>query len=204
MNILVIGCGKLGSRLADSLCRHGHSVSIIDRDEDSFKLLSDEFDGMTVTGMPMDTGVLKGAGVESCDAAAAVTDDDNLNITVSQIVKEFFGIQNVVTRIIDPSREKIFKHFGLKTVCETKLSCSAMFSALVDKDLDKQLTFGSSTMSFLIRDVDHILVGRKMSEIPNRSGEIIIGVLDKDGHALIGNEKVIGSSDRIIYARVID
>ena len=62
--------------------------------------------------MPLDMTVLKKAGVESCDAMAVVTPDDNLNITVSQIAQEFFGVKNVVARISDPAREKVFKSFG--------------------------------------------------------------------------------------------
>ena len=97
MNILVVGCGKLGSRLANTLSEQGHTVSVIDHKEEAFNQLSDDFDGLTVLGMPMEMNVLREAGIESCDAVAVVTPDDNLNITVSQIVKEFFYIENVHT-----------------------------------------------------------------------------------------------------------
>ncbi len=207
MNTLVVGCGELGSRLADMLCRYGHNVSIVDRDPESFKLLSDDFDGITVTGMPMDIEVLKKAGIENCDAVATTTDDDNLNITISQIVREFFDIQNVVTRIIDPAREKIFKHFGLQTICETKLSTEAMFSALAEKTSVKQITFGASTLSFVIREAEQFLIGRSMDEIPNRSNELVVGVINRDNDVILNTEKnnaVISSTDKIIYTKVID
>ena len=105
MNVLVVGCGKVGSRLARLLAQRGHNVSVIDREEDMFSQLGEDFDGVTVTGMPMDMDVLRNAGVEWCDAVAVVTPDDNLNITISQIVKTFFQVENVVTRISDPARE---------------------------------------------------------------------------------------------------
>ena len=204
MNVLVIGCGKLGRRLVDSLFRYGHTVSVIDRDPDAFNGLDDDFDGLTVVGVPMDIEVMKSAGIESCDAVAAVTDDDNLNITISQIAKEFFEIENVVTRVIDPSREQIFNEFGLKTICETKLSCASMLAALEKSPLEKQATFGSSTLSFFTREVDSIFIGRKISEMPNRAGETIVGILDKVGHVKIDDEQVVSSSDRIIYTKVVD
>lgn len=204
MNILVVGCGKLGGRLADNLVRCGHNVSVVDKNEDSFKILDDDFDGMTVVGIPMDIGVLKNAGIESCDAVAAVTDDDNLNITISQITREFFGIHNVVTRVVDPSREKIFNEFGLKTVCETKLSCASMLAALEEDPTEKQVTFGSSSLSFFVREAESILIGKKVNELPNRSGEVIIGILDKEGHVTIEDDQVVSSLDKIVYARVIN
>lgn len=204
MNILVIGCGKLGRRLANSLFHYGHTVSVVDRDPDSFKALDDNFDGLTVSGIPMDIEIMKSAGVESCDAVAAVTDDDNLNITISQIVKEFFGINNVVTRVIDPSREQIFNEFGLKTVCETKLSCASMLAALEESPREKQAAFGSSTLSFFAREIEAIFIGRKINELPNRAGETIIGVLDKNGRIRIDDEQVVSSKDKIIYTKVVD
>lgn len=204
MNILVIGCGKLGGRLVNSLFRYGHTVSVVDRDPDTFRTLDDDFDGLTVVGMPMDIEVMKSAGIESCDAVAAVTGDDNLNITISQIVREFFGINNVVTRVVDPYREKIFNEFGLKTVCETKLSCASMLAALEESPRERQVTFASSTLSFFTRDVESIFIGRKINELPYRAGEIIVGALGRDGRVNTDKEQVVGSKDKIIYIRVID
>ncbi len=207
MNILVVGCGKLGRRLVEELYHQGHSVSVIDRDEEAIKSINEAFEGITAVGMAMDIEVLKSAGVESCDAVITVTSDDNLNITVSQIVREFFGIKNVVTKVTDPAREKVFNHFGLKTVCGTKLLSSAIISALNDDTDERQVTFGSSTVSFVTKEVDSILVGRDIDGVPKRAGESILGVLDKNGHIHLANGKkeiILNSSDRIIYAKSID
>ena len=48
MNILIIGCGKVCSRLADVLCQLGHDVAIIAQKRESFDLLSDDFSGFTI------------------------------------------------------------------------------------------------------------------------------------------------------------
>lgn len=207
MNVLVVGCGDLGSRLSDVLCHHGHEVSVIDVDENAFRNLGEDFDGMTVTGMPMDMGVLRSAGVESCDAVAVVTSDDNLNITVSQIVKEFFHVDNVIARITDPVREKVFNHFGLRTICQTKLSCEAVFSALTSNWKEKQLTVGSSTISFNVRGIDQAFVGRDVNSIPVRTGESILGILTDDGHLVLNNHKdklMLNPSDKILYTKLVD
>lgn len=207
MNVLVIGCGNLGSRLADTLCHHGHYVSVIDINAESFDLLDEDFDGMTVAGMPMDMTVLRSAGVEGCDAVAVVTSDDNLNITVSQIVREFFGIENVVARITNPAREKVFKDFGLKTVSQTKLSCRAIFSALTSRWKEEQISIGASTIAFKLKEVESILIGRSLDTVPVKPGEIIMGVLDKDGNVELydGRQKIVlNPTDMIIYNKVVD
>lgn len=80
MNVLIIGCGRVGSRLAMTMERQGHTVSVVDRDIRSFRLLDSDFEGFTTAGVPIDDEVLRSAGIESCDALAAVTQDDNTNI----------------------------------------------------------------------------------------------------------------------------
>ncbi len=207
MNILVIGCGKLGSRLANTLCRHGHDVSIVDMDESAFEQLADDFDGMTVVGMPMDMNVLRNAGVESCDAVAVVTSDDNLNITVSQIVKEFFYVENVVARITDPVREDVFHQFGLKTICQTNLACGALYSALVEEFTEKHLHFGDNTVGISVKEVDPIFVGRTVDTLPMKNSETIMGVLRESGKLYLfdGRKKIIlNPKDKIILTRISD
>ena len=207
MNILVIGCGKLGSRLANTLCRHGHDVSIVDMDECAFVQLADDFDGMTVVGMPMDMNVLRNAGVESCDAVAVVTSDDNLNITVSQIVKEFFYVENVVARITDPVREDVFHQFGLKTICQTNLACGALYSALVEEFTEKHLHFWDNTVGISVKEVDPIFVGRTVDTLPIKTSETIMGVLRESGKLYLfdGRKKIIlNPKDKIILTRISD
>ena len=207
MNILIVGCGKLGSRLAYEFYYYGHNVSIVDMQEDSFNKLSDEFDGLTITGTAMDISVLKSAGVEGCDAVAVVTSDDNLNITVSQIVIEFFKINNVIARVTDPARETAFNHFGLRTVCPTKISCGAIISAITTGDQERQLSFGISTLGFTLREVEPIIIGRDLGHVPVKPDEIIIGVMNEDKNVTLNTPKnniVLNSKDKIIYARIND
>ena len=112
MNILVVGCGKVGARLASVLSREGHDVSIVDRFEESFEMLSDDFEGFKTCGVPIDQDVLRRAGIENCDALAAVSPDDNVNIMVRQLAREIFHVPQVLARIYDPAREDVFSHFG--------------------------------------------------------------------------------------------
>ena len=82
MNILIIGCGRLGSRLAKKLDRLGHDIAVVDRQVEAFENLDESFSGITFTGNPIDLEILRAAGIESCDAVAATKPEDNLNITV--------------------------------------------------------------------------------------------------------------------------
>jgi trk system potassium uptake protein TrkA len=121
MKVVILGCGRVGARLAQLMEAQGHHVSIIDGDPASFDRLPDTFRGTTTLGTGIDVDVLKAAGIEEADAFAAVTNFDNTNIMASQIAKEIFGIDNVLARIYDPGRENLYHELGLETVCPTTL-----------------------------------------------------------------------------------
>ena len=140
MNIMIVGCGKVGVRLARILTEDGHDVSIIARSAAEVeKNLENDFSGSILCGVPIDQDNLKKAGIETCDVVCAVTDDDNTNIMVAQLAKELYGIEKVISRILDPERGDIFAHFGLETVCPTRLTVEAITSALKPVPDDRYL-----------------------------------------------------------------
>ena len=121
MKVVIMGCGRVGSRLAATLDREGHQVSVIDTSQAAFSRLPAGFGGTTILGTGIDEDVLRSAGIEDADAFVATTQGDNCNIMASQVAKEVFGVSEVVTRVYDPVREEIFRDLGLRTVCPTKL-----------------------------------------------------------------------------------
>ena len=121
MNVVIVGCGRVGSTLAAGLDRAGHMVSIIDQDSQAFARLPDDFHGQTIVGTGIDEDVLRRAGTDSADAFAAVMTADNRNIMAAQVAKHVFNVQRVVCRIYDPLREETYRALGLETICPTTI-----------------------------------------------------------------------------------
>lgn len=121
MKIVILGCGRVGARLAQLMEEDGYQVGIIDADAASFERLPAHFKGETTLGTGIDVDVLKSAGIESADTFAAVTNFDNTNIMACQVAREIFGVKKVLARIYDPGRENLYHHLGLETVCPTTL-----------------------------------------------------------------------------------
>lgn len=121
MKVLITGCGRIGSHLANILDKEGHEVSIIDKDRSAFKKLSSDFKGKTVGGLGIDQDTLKKAGIESADVFVAVTRGDNTNIMASQIAREIYKVPRVITRIVDPVREEAYRELGLETFPSTTI-----------------------------------------------------------------------------------
>ena len=128
--IIIVGCGRLGSMLANRLSRLGNSVVVIDRDEAAFRHLSTEFSGFQIAGDAAELAVLRRAGIEQADCLLAITHHDNVNLMVTQVAKTVFGVPKVIARIFDPSREAVYHQFGVETICPTSLSAVAFLDTL--------------------------------------------------------------------------
>lgn len=111
-----MGCGRVGATLATQLEESGHSVAVIDQDPDAFRRLPEEFDGSRVTGLGFDRDALSQAGIEDAFGFAAVSNGDNSNILSARVVRETFGVENVVARIYDSQRAEVFRRLGIPTV----------------------------------------------------------------------------------------
>ena len=146
----------------------------------------------------MDLEVLESAGIVACDALAAVTPDDNLNIVISQIAREVYNVPNVVTRVVDPTREDVFEDIGLKTVCPTKLVSSTLLNVILGNKSSEKVMFGTHTAQFLIRSDKH-WTGRRISQI-------IYGIYNSDGSFEVANDldRIVEATDRIVFSSIID
>lgn len=119
MNVVVMGCGRVGARVASILDNNGHQVTVVDTDARAFRRLASEFGGDTVIGTGIDEDILRSAGVEQAHAFVAVTNGDNRNIMAAQVARQIFDVPEVIVRIYDPVREDTYRRLGLTTVCPT-------------------------------------------------------------------------------------
>ena len=135
MNILVIGCDQVGASLIRDLEHIGHDISLVEKDPEQLKRL-DAFDdyrfgGTAMVGDPTDPDVLRRAGVENCDAVAAVSEDDTVNLMAAQIARSIFRKEKVICRVSDPHLQVLYhKAYEIETICPTVLTEQSVFRAL--------------------------------------------------------------------------
>ena len=128
--IVIIGCGRLGSHLANQLSRVGHSVVVIDKDESTFKELSPDFSGFRIEGDATQIGVLKEAKLKRADVFFAATHEDNVNLMAAQIARKVFNVPQVLARVFDPRREQVFGQLGIETICPTSVAAEMFLLAV--------------------------------------------------------------------------
>ena len=133
---IIVGCGRLGANLANTLSDEGSNVLIIDKNKNAFRKLSPSFGGLAVTGDGTDSDVLQEAQIDKADVLVVVTNNDNVNVMIAQIAREIFKVKRVIARLYDPERECIYREFNIDTICPAVLSV---------KEINKILSGSGST-----------------------------------------------------------
>jgi trk system potassium uptake protein TrkA len=132
--VVIMGCGRVGARLARMLTNAGHDVTILDMKTSAFSRLGSDFPGTTILGNGTDQEVLRRAGIEQADAFVAATQGDNRNIFASQIAQHVFDVPKVVTRIYDPLRSDTFAALGLRSVSPTIIGAAKFYEELTGQE----------------------------------------------------------------------
>ncbi len=130
MNVIVVGCGRVGSQLATLLSVEGHNVVVIDKEAEAFRRLGTTFNGVTIKGLGFDEDILEEAGIREADAFAAVTNLDNTNLMAAEVARKLFGVPHVVARLYNPIRERTYQQLGLDYVCGTTLVAEVLLDKI--------------------------------------------------------------------------
>lgn len=135
-HVIIVGCSQFGSNIANQLSDENKSVTIIDIDENSFTKLSPSFSGYTVIGNGTEIDILEFSGVKNADILIASTNNDDTNIMIAQIAKQFFQIETVITRIYDSSKEISYADMNIKSICPSVLSANEFKRVVSDKEIN--------------------------------------------------------------------
>ena len=165
-----MGCGRVGATLAVSLEASGHSVAVIDQNPDAFRRLDAHFSGKKVTGLGFDRDTLGQAGIDDAYAFAAVSDGDNSNILAARVVRETFGVANVVARIYDPHRAEIYQRLGIPTVATVRWTADQVLRRMLPMGATDEYRDASGQIRLVQIDVHPGWVGRPLRAIEAASG----------------------------------
>lgn len=198
MNIIIAGCGRIGSDLAVILSKAGHNIVIVDSEPEAFARLGPAFNGITIRGSACDDRVLRQAGIEKCDAFVAATNADSTNIMASEIASRVYNVPRVVGRQYLPEYEETFRVLGINFVSGVQLTVRPLLEAIM-AGTSQPLTVrgGVEVLEF---EAGPRLKDRRVKdvEIP---GEFRIGLVTRDGVPFIPTrDTVLAAGDKVLGA----
>jgi trk system potassium uptake protein len=135
--ILIVGAGRVGSRVARSMLAAEHTVSILDEDPLSHERLEVGMDsswedagGRFTVGHGLEIDALLEAGIDQAEVFIASTDGDNTNLVIAQIASKQYHVPRVLVRVMDPARAEWYAEQGLRTICPTRYAIEMFQQAL--------------------------------------------------------------------------
>ncbi|MGA0209574.1 MAG: potassium channel family protein [Candidatus Nanopelagicales bacterium] len=198
MHIVILGCGRVGSMLADELDRQGHAVAVVDQDPKSFRKLGADFGGLTVKGVGFDRQTLENAGIERAHAFAAVSSGDNTNILAARVARETYGVEHVVARIYDPRRAEVYQRLGIPTVATVTWTSTQIMRALLPMGADTQYVDPTGTMALAEVHVGQEWIGRRVQELATQTSARVAFVT-RYGSTLLPEDKTVIQDGDLIH-----
>ena len=201
MHVVVVGCGRVGSGLAQAVEAAGHTAAIIDRREKAFSRLPETFTGKRIVGVGFDRDRLTDAGIEQAQAVAAVTNGDNSNIMIARVAKETYAIERVVARIYDPRRAAIYERLGIPTVATVQWATERVLRRVLPDQPAVEWIDPSARVCLVERPVPAPWVGRKVGDLDVDGLARLVGV-GRLGVAQIPTPDLVVQDGDVIYATV--
>ena len=200
MKLVIVGCGRVGSGLANSLSSEGHDIVVIDKSKRAFRRLDDGFPGQRIVGSGFDKDALTKAGASSADALAAVTSGDNSNILCARIARENYGIANVVARIYDPRRAEIYQRLGIPTVATVTWTIDQVRRWLLPDEAKSSWIDATGTLQVVERPLPASWAGRPLAGL-SVPGRITLISVTRSGSARLDCNELVGQdSDMLQFA----
>jgi trk system potassium uptake protein TrkA len=197
VHVVIMGCGRLGSTLAQKLDARGHQVAVIDQNAEAFRRLGSDFGGITVNGIGFDRDVLRAAGIERADAFAAVSSGDNSNIISARLARETFGVSRVVARIYDAKRAQVYERLGIPTVATIRWAADRMFRHLVPEDRNEVFRDPTSVVSIVEATLHSDWIGRTVKSLEDGTGARVAYLMRFGVGALAQPSTVLQDGDQI-------
>jgi trk system potassium uptake protein TrkA len=198
VHIVIMGCGRVGSTLAQTLEQQGHTVAVVDQDPTAFRRLGSGFGGRRVTGVGFDRDTLREAGIEEAGAFAAVSSGDNSNIIAARVAREMFGIENVAARIYDPRRAEVYQRLGIPTVATVRWTADQMLRRLLPSGSEPRWRDPTGGVQLAEVHASSAWVGHKISKMQEETG-VRVAFLTRLGEAILPTSQTVLQEGDLVH-----
>lgn len=196
MYVIIVGCELIGARIAKELANLNQDVVVIERSESKLGALASGFNGMIMNGIEYDQDNLIQAGIEKADVVLALTDDDNLNITVSLVASKVFNVKRVIAQVIDPNRRYLYELLSIESFSPIKMGVNSLLSKL-DIAPVEQLVQVSSGIEITRIEVKRVLP-IKVKEVFEQANTVISVLVHNGVSSICDSDSIIEYGDLVV------
>lgn len=204
MKIIVVGCGRMGAELAYRLYQRGHDVAVIDTSPSAFNHLPADFQGRFYEGDSLSYDVLHRAGIESCDALAAVTNSDSLNLVVAHTAKTAFHVKNVVARNYDPSCRELYEAFNIQVISATGWAAQRLEEMIYHSEIHTVFSAGNGEVEIYELKVPTELDGATLQSLLAGTETVPVSLTRAGKSILPATELTLKENDIVHISATLD
>src|SRR4051812_44317057 len=197
-----MGCGRVGSALAQTLEQQGHTVAVVDQDPTAFRRLGPGFGGRRVTGVGFDQDTLREAGIEEAGAFAAVSSGDNSNIISARVARETFGVERVVARIYDAKRAAVYERLGIPTVATVPWTTDRLLNVLTRETETTKWRDPTGNVGVTELALHEEWVGHRITDLEAGTGGRVAFIIRFGAGLLPDPKTVIQAGDQVYMAAI--
>lgn len=201
MHIIIGGCGRLGSEVAETMSADPDAdLVVVDLDPDTFDRLGTSFNGETLQGDITDRDVLEQAGVDRADGLLAVTRSDNVNLMAVQTATHLYGVPRTVARLFNPERESTYRKLGVRHVSGTGILAKLFLNEFRDSDFPHHITFDLGDVEIVDLRLGADADGLTVSALEDDSGVRVAAVRRDDRVVVATPDFVLATGDQVTTA----
>lgn len=143
MNVLVLGCGRVGAGVVGELASRGMRVHVVDHDDRALARLPTGVSARRWCGSILDEDVLLDAGIDHADAVAVLTGRDDLNTVIALTARLRRHVPTVVTRSNDVMAAEFQQRLGIRTLAPVAWGVHRIADLLVTTSTNPIATLGT-------------------------------------------------------------
>ena len=195
LDIIIVGCGKVGTYLTEQLVKEGHNITIIDQNSKRVQDITNTYDVMGHVGTGASLSVQMDAGIEDADLLIAVTDSDELNLlccTVAKKVGNCAAIARVRTPDYSDEIPYLQEQLGLALIINPELEAAKEVTRVLSLPTALEVNTFAHGLAEIIKfklSENNIIEGQTISELGKNgiSSNILISAVERDGKVIIPN-----------------
>ncbi|PTD94328.1 hypothetical protein C9439_03265 [archaeon SCG-AAA382B04] len=210
LHILIVGGGKIGTYLAESLQKEGNKISLVEKDEERSKKLARDLEALIINGDGTNVEVLRDAGAVNADVLVAVTDDDDTNLVACQFAKNEFSIKRTIARVNDESKESLFENIGVDDVIPMANAAATSFkNSIRTGPLKTIFSYGDEDINLneVIVKEDSEVLNKTLEEINFPENSIVVSIIREDNIIFPSGKTTLKKGDKVqilMYSKDID
>ena len=208
MYIVIVGAGKVGFYLAKELAQGHHTVSLVEKDTVTCEEIAKELNNvLLINGDGCNSRYLEDAGINRADVVAAVTGNDEANLMICQLAKQFSRVKRTVARVNDPKNTRTFNEIGVDVAVDSTSIIAKIIEEEVSlEDLVTLMTFKRGKLALVRVDLTNKspCINKQVMEIKLPRASVLVSIIRGEDVIIPRGETVLQPKDDIIALTAIE